>query len=352
MPEVRITADARDSETFEPKERDDVFCLFVFGVVFAVRPHFPYIPSPQLLTSSTLVKIQRSNGICVVRLRHSPPPIVARGFSPRDRRAAPPTPLRHHRRLAPALLMAVVAHAALLAVLAAVPLRVAAPTTKAMPIAVQFTLAGMAGSGGNPNAGGQTPVAPAPSPGAGKLASTPPPVPTVSAPPLIVIAAPAPVPEPKEPVQPAPAAPDAPANAALGSGPIIGSVAQAGSGLGHGTGTGVGDGSGDGVAGTGGSGRGGFGGTHPDYLRIPQPHYPSVARQHGWEGTTILRVEIRADGHVGMVEVLHGSGHAVLDDAAVEAVRAGEFMPAQVGGKPVSSSVEVPIRFQIVTGQS
>jgi protein TonB len=305
------------------------------------------------------VKIQRSNGVCVVRLRHSPPPIAARGFFPRDHGAVPPTPLQHHRRLAPALLVAVVAHAALLAVLASVPLRFAAPATKPMPIAVQFTFAGMAGSGGNPNAGGQTPVAPAPSPGSGQLRSdrgqsapTPAAVPTVPAPPLTVIAAPAPAPDAKDPVRSTPTAIDTPANDARDSGPIIGSVAQAGSGLGHGTGTGVGDGGGDGVTGTGGPGRGGFGGTHPDYLRIPRPQYPSVARQHGWEGTTILRVEIGVDGHVGTVEVLHSSGHAVLDDAAVEAVRAGEFTPAQVGGKPASSLVEVPIRFQLVTGQS
>ena len=113
-------------------------------------------------------------------------------------------------------------------------------------------------------------------------------------------------------------------------------------------GTGGGDGSGDGVMGTGGSGHGGFGGAHPDYLRIPKPHYPAVARQNGWQGRTVLRVEIRSDGRVGTVEVLRSSGYAVLDNAAIEAVRAGEFMPAHVGGKPVSSSVEVPIRFQLV----
>jgi protein TonB len=259
-----------------------------------------------------------------------------------------PAPEKNHRRLGPALLVAVVAHAALLAILAAVPLRFAAPSTKVMPIAVQFTFAGMADSGGNPNAGGQTPVARAPSPGPSHPAPAPAAVPTVSAPPLTVIAAPAVAPEAEDFMEPTPSVPDEPANAAPDSGLLIGSLAQPGSGLGHGTGTGVGDGSGDGVVGVGGSGRGGFGGAHPDYLRIPQPHYPAVARQNGWQGRTVLRVEIRSDGHVGTVEVLHSSGYAVLDDAAVEAVRAGEFMPARVGGKPASSVVEVPIRFQLV----
>ena len=288
----------------------------------------------------------------MVRLRHSPPPIVARGFFPRDCGGAPPTPPQHHRRLAPALLAAIAAHIALLAVLAAIPLRFTAPATKAMPIAVQFTFAGMADSGGKPNAGGQTPVATAQAPASSQPTSAPAAVPTAPAPPLTIVAAPATAPEAEDFVEPTPSVLDELPNDARDSGPIIGPVAQSGSGLGHGTGTGVGDGSGDGVAGDGGSGRGGFGGAHPDYLRIPQPRYPAIARQNGWQGKTILRVEIRTDGRVGAVEVLHSSGYAVLDDAAVEAVRAGEFVPARVDGKPVSASVEVPIRFQLLERQS
>ncbi len=272
----------------------------------------------------------------------------SRGFFPRNSGATQPWPPQHHRRLAPALLVAIAAHVALLAVLASAPLRFAPPVTKTMPIAVQFTFAGMTDSGGNPNAGGQTPVAPAPPPAPDPSASTPAPVPTASAPPLTVITAPAPPLDTKDDMLPAQPSSDTPVNAVVDPEPIIGSVAQSGSGLGHGTGTGTGDGDSDGVVGAGGTGLGGFGGAHPDYLRIPQPRYPAIARQNGWQGRTVLRVEIRGDGHVGMVEVLRSSGYAILDDAAVEAVKAGEFMPAQVGGKPVSSSVEVPIRFQLV----
>jgi protein TonB len=313
MPEVRITAVARSSETFEPKEKDDVFCPFVF----AAPSRLSFASSSQPLIP---VKIQPSNGVCTIRLRHSPPP----------------TPPQHHRGLASALLVAVAAHVALLAILASVPLRFTAPATKAMPIAVQFTFAGMADSDGNLNAGGQTPVA----------------VPTAPVRLVTVVAAPAPVPDPEDFMESTSSVADEPANPSPDSALLDGSIAQPGSGLGHGTGTGVGDDSGDGVVGTGGSGRGGFGGAHPDYLRIPQPHYPTVARQNGWQGRTILRVEIRSDGHVGTVEILHSSGYAMLDNAAVEAVRAGEFMPAHAGGKPVSSSVEVPIRFQLVDRQS
>ncbi|MGD0017480.1 MAG: TonB family protein [Verrucomicrobiia bacterium] len=288
----------------------------------------------------------------MARLRHSPPPIVARGFFPRDCGDAPPTPLQHHRHLAPALLAAIAAHIALLTVLAAMPLRFTPPTTKAMPIAVQFTFAGMADSGGNPNAGGKMPVATAPAPASSQTTSAPAAIPTTPAPPLTIVATAATEPEAEDFVESTSSVLDELPNDARDSEPIIGPVAQSGSGFGHGTGTGVGDGSGDGVAGDGGSGRGGFGGAHPDYLRIPQPRYPAIARQNGWQGKTILRVEIRSDGRVGSVEVLRSSGYAVLDDSAVEAVRAGEFMSARVDGKPVSASVEVPIRFQLLERQS
>jgi protein TonB len=248
------------------------------------------------------------------------------------------------------LLAAIAVHVALLAVLAAMPLRFMPPSTKAIPIAVQFTFAGMADSGGNPNAGGKMPVATAPAPASSQPATAPATIPTAPAPSLTVVAAPAL--EAEDVMESTPSMLDELPNDARDLGPIIGPVTQSGSGLGHGTGTGVGDGSGDGVAGDGGSGRGGFGGAHPDYLRIPQPRYPAIARQNGWQGKTILRVEIRTDGRVGAVEVLRSSGYAVLDDAAVEAVRAGEFMPARVAGKPVSASVEVPIRFQLLERQS
>jgi protein TonB len=49
--------------------------------------------------------------------------------------------------------------------------------------------------------------------------------------------------------------------------------------------------------------------------------YPNSARLHGLEGRVVLKVVIRADGHLAGVSVITSSGHAVLDDAAVEAVK-------------------------------
>ena len=49
--------------------------------------------------------------------------------------------------------------------------------------------------------------------------------------------------------------------------------------------------------------------------------YPRSARLNGLEGRVLLRAVIRADGHLAEVSVITSSGHTVLDDAAVEAVR-------------------------------
>jgi protein TonB len=50
-------------------------------------------------------------------------------------------------------------------------------------------------------------------------------------------------------------------------------------------------------------------------------HYPSMARLNGWEGKVVLKVSIRKDGQLKDVQVVTSSGHASLDQAAIEAVK-------------------------------
>jgi protein TonB len=49
--------------------------------------------------------------------------------------------------------------------------------------------------------------------------------------------------------------------------------------------------------------------------------YPSAARLNGWEGKVVLRAVIRADGQLLEVRIHKSSGHEVLDNAAMEAIR-------------------------------
>ncbi len=83
----------------------------------------------------------------------------------------------------------------------------------------------------------------------------------------------------------------------------------------------------------------------PGHLRNPAPPYPLTARRLGQEGVVMLTVRIDADGRPLEVEVEQSSGFPLLDDSALTTVRRWRFRSARMGGVPVASTVEVPIRF-------
>ncbi|RMH05362.1 MAG: energy transducer TonB [Nitrospirae bacterium] len=86
--------------------------------------------------------------------------------------------------------------------------------------------------------------------------------------------------------------------------------------------------------------------------RTIPPIYPHIARESGWEGTVKLRVVVRPDGTPGTIRIQQSSGYPVLDQAAVDAVRAWRFTPAKDGNIPVRSVVDIPIRFDLTTQPS
>lgn len=86
------------------------------------------------------------------------------------------------------------------------------------------------------------------------------------------------------------------------------------------------------------------------YLNNPAPHYPAVSRRLGEQGLVLLRVQVTEDGTAGSVELQTGSGSSRLDQAALEAVKKWQFVPAKHGEQSVSASVVVPIRFSIEEG--
>ncbi len=79
----------------------------------------------------------------------------------------------------------------------------------------------------------------------------------------------------------------------------------------------------------------------------PLPDYPRQARREGWEGRVVLSVAVAVHGHATSVAVRQTSGYAILDEAALAAVRRWRFEPARRGGVPVTASVDVPIRFRL-----
>jgi len=81
--------------------------------------------------------------------------------------------------------------------------------------------------------------------------------------------------------------------------------------------------------------------------RNPKPEYPSIARRRGWEGKVLLRINVRADGLPGKVEVTKSSGREVLDQSAVRTVQRWTFTPAMRGTEPVDSMLTLSIVFKL-----
>jgi periplasmic protein TonB len=230
------------------------------------------------------------------------------------------------RRLALWIGVSATAHALALAVLLSVR---HAPVRATPVIVLPVSLVARAGGGGGD--GG----APAPA------AEEPPSPPPVRAAEPTRVAAAEPVRRPaaaKPRARPAPPR-EQPAADAAPTG-----VAAAGGGAGYtaqgGTGTG----------GTGGDGSGGdgSGGAQVAYGENPAPTYPLAARRLGLEGVVLLTVMVGPDGRPLDVSVERSSGHAVLDESAVDTVRSRwRFVPARRDGAPIASRVTVPIRFKL-----
>jgi protein TonB len=83
----------------------------------------------------------------------------------------------------------------------------------------------------------------------------------------------------------------------------------------------------------------------PLYRDNPLPVYPALARRRQWQGTVVLEVLVKADGLVAELMVEQSSGHRVLDEAALAAVRNWRFTPGRQGRQPVAMKVLVPVRF-------
>ena len=83
------------------------------------------------------------------------------------------------------------------------------------------------------------------------------------------------------------------------------------------------------------------------YLSNPPPAYPLAARRRGIEGTVLVRAEISAGGECQRAELKKTSGHEMLDQAALEAVKKWHFVPAKRGSQAVAAWVEVPITFKL-----
>ena len=71
--------------------------------------------------------------------------------------------------------------------------------------------------------------------------------------------------------------------------------------------------------------------------------YPKIAKQTGAKGTVTLNATIGADGNIKKVKVV--SGHPMLANAAVEAVKQWRYRPTLLNGQPVETDTQVLVNF-------
>lgn len=83
------------------------------------------------------------------------------------------------------------------------------------------------------------------------------------------------------------------------------------------------------------------------YLRNPPPNYPRMMLRRGVEGTVLVRAQVMDDGSCHHVQLKTSSGHRLLDEAALAAVKGWHFMPARKGNQAIVAWVDVPIEFKI-----
>jgi len=82
----------------------------------------------------------------------------------------------------------------------------------------------------------------------------------------------------------------------------------------------------------------------------PRPAYPELAKDARIQGTVKLQVIVGVDGKVMELSVI--SGHPLLVQAALDAVRQWQYQPTLLNGKPVEVVTAVDVVFTLPTDSS
>jgi len=124
------------------------------------------------------------------------------------------------------------------------------------------------------------------------------------------------------------------------------------------SGTGAGDGTAGEVFGAGGGGSpgGGSGEGQPAYMRQHYAYikeiinknlqYPPVARKMGWQGVVQITFVVLENGFAESIRISKSSGHSMLDQAVVKAVRKVQPFPKP----PARAELTVPVLFRLEDG--
>jgi periplasmic protein TonB len=83
--------------------------------------------------------------------------------------------------------------------------------------------------------------------------------------------------------------------------------------------------------------------TAASIINQTKPLYPPLARQARIQGNVVLHAIIDKDGRVAQLEVV--SGHPLLVQAALDAVKQWRYRPTQLNGEPVEVDTTITVTF-------
>lgn len=86
--------------------------------------------------------------------------------------------------------------------------------------------------------------------------------------------------------------------------------------------------------------------THPQVIEGKQPTYPEDLKKQGTMGEARILAQIDAQGAVIEASVKSAT-HEAFGTAALAAVKAWRFKPATEDGRPVASTVTIPLHFKL-----
>jgi protein TonB len=81
-----------------------------------------------------------------------------------------------------------------------------------------------------------------------------------------------------------------------------------------------------------------------EFISGDKPVFPAAARNARVQGIVEVEATVGPDGRVKQVKIV--SGHPLLRDAALKAVRSWTFNPARINGKPVEAPARAVVNFK------
>jgi periplasmic protein TonB len=75
------------------------------------------------------------------------------------------------------------------------------------------------------------------------------------------------------------------------------------------------------------------------------PVYPQQAREARVQGVVLMQATIGRDGAVQDIRVI--SGHPLLNEAAIEAVRQWRYRPQMLSGQPIEVVTTITVNFSM-----